>query len=297
MILFGSTGAVAARLVLDGINPNTVGIPRAVQTLVQAIDAMLAIQPRICACFIGAAGFGTGNNADTVRAALEARYADIRFRCVSDMYNCTAWAKADEKTVCAICGTGGVVFVHEDGALHRLGGYGAYLDRAGSGYDIGRMALLTALEEQDGIGRRSLITPLVEEKIGGRVFDVIATLHQRGVSYIASFAPLVFEADAMGDEQAGEILDTNAARLADLINCAHENFAPVGKTLVVSGSIFYQKAFLDRVRERLHYDFDVMPTDMPPVYGACILCCRMSGVNENAIAERLRCEYKSVTEE
>ncbi|MBQ9747494.1 MAG: XRE family transcriptional regulator, partial [Clostridia bacterium] len=165
------------------------------------------------------------------------------------------------------------------------------------GYDIGRMALLTALEERDGIGRRTLITPLVEEKIGGRVFDAIATLHQRGVSYIASFAPLVFEADAMGDEQAGEILDTNAARLADLINCAHENFAPVGKTLVVSGSIFYQKAFLDRVRERLHYDFDVMPTDMPPVYGACILCCRMSDINENAIAERLRREYKSVTEE
>ena len=290
-ILFNSEGSIAKKLVLEGMNPNTCGLDKCLSVLRRGIDEMLRIRPNVKGCFVGAAGLGTGNNAALVRDALSVSYSNIKFKCVSDMYNGIVFAKGDDKYICSICGTGGVVFVYEKGEITRLGGYGAYLDKAGSGYDMGRSAILTALEERDGIGEKSLITEMVEKILGGEVFEKIPEIYKKDPSYMASFAPIVFDAYKDGDAVAERIIDENADRVAFLINKACEIYSPVNQTVILNGSLYFNQAFLEAVEKRLKYNLKVFLSDYPPVYGACIMCCRLCNTDETKIAENFRSEY------
>ncbi|MBO4429000.1 MAG: XRE family transcriptional regulator [Clostridia bacterium] len=297
IVLFDSNGTIAKKLILEGTNPNVCGMERCLSVLRSGIDEMLRVRPNVKGCFIGAAGLGTGDNAALVKDALSGNYSNLKIKCVSDMYNGTVFAKGDGRYICSICGTGGVVFVYEKGEITRLGGYGVFFDKAGSGYDVGREAFLTALEERDGIGEKSIITEMVEAKAGGRIFEKIPEIYSKEPSYVASFAPIVFEAYEKGDAVAERIITENADRLAFLINRAHEIYAPVEKTLILSGSLYRNRVFLEAVKKRLKYDFDVFLSDYPPVYGACVMCCRLCGADETKIAENFRAEYAKTNTE
>ena len=71
----------------------------------------------------------------------------------------------------------------------------------GSGYDLGRDAICAALAQREHTGAVTLITDLVEEKIGGSARDHINKLYSAGKDYIASFSSIVFEAHLKGDKR------------------------------------------------------------------------------------------------
>ena len=278
-VLFSEQGYVLKRVIRGGCNPNTCGLETTLSVLKSGVDELLLSGKTAAAIFVGAAGFTTGNYASQISNALHRWYPNTKIHCDTDIRNVIGSAIRQEDCIAAICGTGSVVYVNRSGELARLGGWGYLLDQGGSGYDIGRDALTTALAQRDGIGAESHITQLVEARLGDTVWNKIHDIYQGGAACVASFAPMVFEAYQQGDAKAEEILMRNAARLAELINQAHE-MNPAETTVVVAGSVISKSdIYLNLLKSMLHPELDVVVPERSQIFGACVQCCRLVGVS------------------
>ena len=284
-VLFTDQGYVLKRVFRDGCNPNSVGQEEAIAVLKSGLEELLLSQSAPEGIFVGAAGFASGNYGAAIRKALKRVYPNAKIACGTDILNVIGSATQQDSCIAAICGTGSVVYANENGKLHRLGGWGYLLDQGGSGFDIGRDTLAAALAQRDGIGEETLITSLVEQKLGTSPWGGIQEIYDGGASYIASFVPLLFEAVRQGDGIAQQILQRNAERLAMLINTAHDRYQ-CEDTVVIAGSVVTKNAeYLDCLKSLLHQNLTVIVPDKTPVFGACIQCCRLCGISPEGLFE------------
>ncbi len=289
-VMFREDGLFLKRLVLEGANPNTVGVEKNVQVIKSGIGQLQG-GAQIAGIFVGCAGYFSGNNLQLVKTALQNAFPGTKVDCHSDIMNIIAAGSDSRRCIAAICGTGSVIYANENRNLHRLGGFGYLLDKQGSGFDMGRDALRTALQERDGCGEKSLITELVEKKLGGTVWDNISAIYQKGTSYIASFTPLLFEAYAKNDKVAKEILCSHADYLAGQICRAHKMY-DCGNTVVVSGSVFSATdVFFNMVSRRLPGELKMEAIAHPPVYGACRMACELCHIDPAQFAESFAIHY------
>lgn len=278
-VLFREDGTLLKRTVLPGANPNLHGLENSLSIFQQGLDSLLETGMELAGLYIGCAGFLSGGYGEKARQTLQKKYPKAQIGCSSDVMNIIGCSSSSRRCIAAICGTGSVIYANADRSVHRLGGASYLLDKQGSGFDIGRDALRTALWERDGVGQKSLITPMVEEKLGSTVWDSIHEIYKEGPAYIASFAPTVFAAYDMGDKAAEQILKEHSGYLADMIQAAAKMY-DCGKTVVLSGSIFSKvPAFLKLLKEGITMDLSIEVPSVPPVYGACVLACELCGVN------------------
>ena len=277
-ILFREDGTLLKRTVLPGANPNLHGLENSLSIFQQGLDSLLETGMELAGLYIGCAGFLSGGYGEKARQTLQKTYPKARIGCSSDVMNIIACGSDSRRCIAAICGTGSVIYANAGRQIHRLGGASYLLDKQGSGFDIGRDALRTALLERDGVGEKSLITPMVEEKLGSTVWDGIHEIYKEGPAYIASFAPIVFTAYDMGDRVAEKILREHAAYLADMIQAAAKMY-DCGKAVVLSGSIFAKApVFLRMLKEQVTINLQFEVPSVPPVYGACALACELCGI-------------------
>ena len=292
-VLFSESGRVLNRIVLGGSNPNTVGMENAINILQLGIDTLLRIKGKISGIFVGAAGLDSGNNTSKIKKLLKEKYQNVKIRCENDVFNVIACGKNLDQCVAAICGTGMIVYANRNGNLKHFGGRGYLLDKGGSGFHIGRDAICAAQDARDGTGKHTILTDLVEDKIGNTVWESIQDIYSKNQSYIASFTPCVFLAYENGDKIAEQILKNNAGCVAELINFAVDH-CDVGKYVVASGGILKQKpAFRVMLKEMLHPDIILDVPDYPPIYGACIMCCIMCGIDTKQVEEHFMMSYDS----
>ena len=272
-ILFNPDGRVLKRLVLGGTNPNMVGIENSCRVLAQGIDLLLIKNPSTEQIFLGIAGAKSGANGKLLTAFIKKNYPFLHMGLDSDILN-IIWSSGDDSDcIAAICGTGSVVYAWCEGKLTRAGGWGYLFDGAGSGFDIGREAICACLAKDDGIGVSSVLTQAVEAKLGGKAIDKIDILYSKGKEFIASFAPLVFEAYEKGDVTAEKIIRESADRVALLINSQHRKHQNLEK-IVVSGGIIRAGGgiFKGFIEEKLERKIPIIVPELPPVYGACLKC-------------------------
>jgi len=290
-VLFREDGKLLKRLVLGGANPNIRGFEHCLSLMKEGLNLLLDAGQRLCGLYIGCAGFFSGNYGLQVKEALQKLYPKAKIDCCSDAMNIIACGSNSKQCIAAICGTGSVVYANKNRTLHRLGGAGYLLDKKGSGFDIGQDVLRAALLERDGIGASSLITPLVEEQLGSSVWDAIDQIYREGTSFIASFAPIAFEAYAQQDTVAESILREHADHLAHLIQAASKMYG-CGKTVVLSGSMFTATdVFLKMLQEALTVDLQIEVPNLPPVYGACVLACELCGISQQALTDNFEQQY------
>ncbi len=123
--------------------------------------------------------------------------------------------------VVVISGTGSVVYgVDAGGRIGRAGGWGPFLGDEGSGYDIGRRALIAVVRAHDGRDRSTAITPLARHELGfERPEDLIGMVYGHGSQppmekhAVARLTGIVALAAAEGDPVAVGILEDAAAQL------------------------------------------------------------------------------------
>ncbi len=291
-LLFTANGNIINRLTLGGSNPNHAGIEKSSEVLKSGIDAMLSYSKNVVGIFAGVAGCALDKNRNYISDFLKTNYPGIKIKCHSDILNVTGCEPSFKDCIAAICGTGNVVFAVKDEKIHRIGGWGYLFDGAGSGYDIGRDAIRASLAERDGIGEKTLLTPLVEERLGGPTWNYINRIYTEEKNFIASFAPIVFEAYENGDKIASDILKKNANHLAELIKSAVSLYdAP--KKLVISGGLVKEaKAFSGILNSFLLEDMEVVIPERPQIYGSAIQCLKMLGLKTKDFEEKFDEEYK-----
>lgn len=275
-VLFTETGEILKRLKLPQSNPNDIGFDKCCALISEGIDVLLEYAPDVQAIFGGIAGCASGNNAERLTSFLKRRYKSLEVWIDTDGVNALSYIGDAQESMALICGTGSVMFVREKGKNHRIGGWGYLFDEAGSAYDIGKEAIRVALAEMDKMGPESIITKHLKEQMKGDVWTNLSMIYEKGKTYIASLAPLVFQAAQEGDSIAHDILEKNAEHLAKMIMTARQNYS-CGNTVVVCGGIWEhnEEMFLPMVKNKLSKDIRFVFPKMPPIYGACVECCRL----------------------
>lgn len=167
-------------------------------------------------------------------------------------------------------------------------------DNKGSGFDIGRDAIAATLAENDGIGPKTLLTEFIEERLGMNIWDSINRLYSEEKSFIASFAVEVFKAYRMKDAVATEIMTSNAKAFADRVNFAASRHAYSGDVVISGGIVSKGSPYFGMIKEHLNKNLRLIAPDLPPIYGACVLCFELCGLPINNLKETFTQDYEKV---
>ncbi len=171
-------------------------------------------------------------------------------------------------------GTGSYAFARDDqGKLLRAGGWGVPFDDRGSGYELGRRAVATALEAFDGRGPHTLLMDRICRHLELR--DITAIISQQLEQHqIAALFPLVLEAAREGDLVARHLCDDAARDLADLAVALLKRAGWMRRStpVVTTGGVFkssilIRRAFVRHLR-RFAPQARVEMLGRPPVEGA-----------------------------
>lgn len=122
--------------------------------------------------------------------------------------------------ILALCGTGATVFARAGNRSFVAGGYGAAVADEGSGYYVGRAALIAAIRDSEGRGEPTALTELLPvhfghpgpEELRAAIFSIYGKQEKSPAAHVAGCAPVVVKAAEQGDAAATAIL-TEAGRL------------------------------------------------------------------------------------
>ena len=289
-VLLDETGCVLGRHRAGPCNPNLIGFEASVALVKECVDALVGNTGAPDGIYIGTAGIFTKDDGPRFAAAVAGTCGVERVKCENDVMNVIASATAEDRCVAGVCGTGMIVYAKEPGRVTRLGGWGYLLGDGGSGYAIGRDVIRAAVGESEGTSAATALTPLVERKAGMALERLVREVYRRDPAFVASFAPLAFEADAAGDAVANGIIARNARVFAGMLNHAASAF-DCGNTVVVSGGIATNVRFGERLKRELKDGLRLVVPTHPQVLGACFNCARLCGVDSPTFRERLVTEY------
>lgn len=283
-LLADEKGSILAREILSGSNPTDVGVAATQNILDQGIQRVCkGLSKDRISVFAGISGGITGDNKNQIQRFLST-FGFAAAGNGSDAENAVAAALGQRNGIAVILGTGAIAFAKQGNSLTRFGGYGHLLGDGGSGFSIGRDAVVAALRDQDETGPKTAITKLVQEKCGvQRILDCLGMFYSDGKRVLASFAPVVFQAYNAGDPVAEGILRNNMLEAAVLIRQAAKDFSGDSVPVVLCGSVaLRQKAVITLIKEELSkdsrkYRLDVCRRSM--VEGALLL----AGLKEDAL--------------
>lgn len=259
------------RICLGTSNPVNTGIRNTKDILFQGISEICKdIDFSEISVFAGLAGSG----ADDIKAEIHSFLGGFGFGAFSngsDTDSAVAVSLKGKNGVSVIMGTGIIAFSCSKGEKHRIGGRGYMIDKGGSGFCFGSDALNSAFEFIDGRGGSKLILEFVEKQLGKKAESAVSEIYAGGATFVASFAPVIFEAYKAGDADAKRILERNAYEAAKLITSARKHIEKTDKT-VICGGLCRQKDILKQFLLRyLDDDDNLIFSDEPIINGAILL--------------------------
>jgi len=277
-LAYGS-GAVVGSVRLGASNPNDVGMEKSLEVLSGGINALLSdrglFPADISAVFAGLSGGITGGNAPVIKKALEGVLPKAAVAVTSDASNCISSGIGHADGCCLISGTGSSAFARKNGELYQCGGWGYLIDDAGSGFAIGKEALNAYLRESDGRGEKTLITSLVDERLGCPLRKKLDLVYRGGKTAVASFAPLVFEAFDAGDGIAAEIVKRAASELALMVRALSVYYDSDYTVVLCGGILDSHRVLRDLMIPEVPKEAKLIYPEHPPIYGAVAEACAL----------------------
>ncbi len=272
--LADSNGSVLYKTVIGGSNPVDIGIERTYEILTDGIETVCASIPYSkISVFAGISGGITGDYKARIRTFLE-NYGFASADNGSDAENAVAIALGRGEGTAVIMGTGSIAFSRYNGKLIRNGGYGYLFDDGGSGFAIGRDAVIAALNFEEGRGEQTVLLQKLKESLGtDKLLDSLGTLYKGGKRATASFAPIVFSAFKEGDAVAARIIDENMWAVARLIENAPRNTDGRVRAVLVGGLVKEFELLLPLIKRHLKDadKYDISASTRAPIYGALML--------------------------
>jgi N-acetylglucosamine kinase-like BadF-type ATPase len=221
----------------------------------QAMGDRVIIPAATC---MGIAGVDRPDDNRIVRGIMRRLGYRSRTLVVNDALIALVAGVGDAAGVVIIAGTGSIAYgVNEAGYAARAGGWGFVLGDEGSGFWIGREALMAVVREEDGRGPRTALTPLILEHFTlDQVSGLVHEVYDQGLrrQAVAALGPVVERARAEGDIVAGEILRHAAEELTGAAQSVIERLKMRGDafTTILSGGMFKAIPWLvDDITRRL----------------------------------------------
>lgn len=266
-------GCVLDEVIKPASNPSNIGFDKALEILKSGIDEICANFPyNQTSVFAGLAGF-TKQNQQGFIEFLE-KYPFVKIGVGQDIEIITAAGLGNDDGIVAIMGTGSVVRCQTELENYTIGGWGTHFDNGGSGYRLGRDAIIAALREIDGSGEHTVLTKMIEEKLGTPANQAISELYKKGATYIASISDITIKAAKYMDPVAINIVESNCKEMACLIDTAAKKIPSSLIPVVFSGGLTEEADFLfPKIRQyqkdKRNFVYKVLDKD--PVHGAVLL--------------------------
>lgn len=232
------------------------------------------------ALVVGAAGVGREVERRELAQALRGEAIAERVVVVTDVELAEAAAFGDGPGIVLSAGTGSIAVGRDSsGRSFRQGGYGWQMSDEGSGYAIGRLALVAVGRARDGRGEASALTEeLLRVQRCEGLDDLVRWSTTAAVGEVAALASVVLSAAAAGDAVAESITAYAAGELTVLVTSLADQIAhPRPVAVALAGSLLGPGSPLrDRVLALLapasHLRAQQMPVD--PLDGALHLAAR-----------------------
>lgn len=249
-VLTDENGKTIAYVTGGPSNPNGQTADSASNNLISTVKCALNGRGGSLAVFAGIAGCSDKRNAEMLNDALLRAFPGCISVVTSDTVNAlSAGVGPGEDGMIAICGTGSSFFAREHGVMTRTGGWGYLFGDEGSGYAIGREAVIEIMKEADGFPSDRILTSSVKKKLASPVDKALPDLYASGRTGIASYAVCVAEAALNGSARAGQIISANAAAAAAMIRKSAEKCEKHDLPVVTAGSMWTKMPlFFDKVR-------------------------------------------------
>jgi N-acetylglucosamine kinase-like BadF-type ATPase len=243
-----------------------------------------------------AACFGMTGETDIKTRILQRIVRTDQLTVVHDSVNALAGATAGRPGIIVIGGTGSVARgINAQGHEARVGGWGHMFGDEGSAYWIGREAVRVTLAEFDGMGRKTVLTPMLFERLAVNSPYQLTEKYYAGAlsrDHLAGLSVWVDEAAQKGDKVAQEILHHAGRDLAGFAGAVIDMVFPrphdsaqqsdEQKFLVCHAggafqSEYVRRSFSDSVTGS-YRRAEVRPALLPPVLGSLLLAYRSAGV-------------------
>jgi N-acetylglucosamine kinase-like BadF-type ATPase len=228
---------------------------------------------------IGAAGLSNPSNIKRLQSNVRELGYQGGLLIVGDQETALCGAQENEYGIIVIAGTGSICYGKNSfGVSHRAGGFGYLIDDEGSGYSIGRDLLTAVVRAYDGRSPETAITSMVYAQLKVEtVQQIIGLLYDKNTSKkdVASLAPILSEACALGDKAALSIAHKSASSLYELLVPVAEKLSLQQGRLAMAGSVllkntFVQSAFVEMVKQR-YPDMLCMTAKKDASWGAVLM--------------------------
>jgi N-acetylglucosamine kinase-like BadF-type ATPase len=286
-------GGVLAEETGGASNPQVVGPEKSADVIVGLVEKLCGkancSTNQVLAVVAGLAGAGREGDKVRVKAATlaEAKKRKVAVGTVtieSDGRIALEGAFKGRPGIILIAGTGSFALAKDHkGGIHRAGGWGRIVGDEGSGFVIGRDGLNVVAKHIDGRGKATVLTKLVDKKLGLSNQEKIINGVYRENFDVATVAPLVIEAAEAKDVECGRILNKATFELAEhvriLVNKIEESSRTRSKiSLAFIGSLIshdniYRKILTHKVTFSLP-QITVIAPEAPPAFGAVLLSIR-----------------------
>jgi len=234
------------------------------------------------AIYMGVTGAETVEDYRNIEKALKAAGLNVKVRVKNDAIIAFNAATNGEPGVMIIAGTGSVAY-GEDGKGNsiRVGGLGPIIGDEGSGYDIGRRGVVSAIKSEDGRDAKTILEDLIKYELKlKKVRDIQVLIYKKGRTReaVASIAPIVKKAADLGDQIALNILKNAGIELGRLAVSAMKVLRIKNGIVVGVGSIFKNysqvyNSFKEWVLNKIP-EAKIIVSEREPVEGAIILAIR-----------------------
>lgn len=293
----GGSGTRCSVVRLDGLfiasgtggpsNPITVGVDESRNNIMRAVKEVIEKTGigGFKASVLGIAGTDRSKLKDELINTLPDSLGEKEI--VSDAKSALAGATACRHGVIVVAGTGSIVYgENQRGETARAGGWGWRLGDEGSGYTIGRDAIISILRAFDGRGPDTDLTQIVLSKLGlNRVEAIIdwAYSESREPRDFARLVPTVMEVAKKGDEVANLVLAEAGGELGLVAQAVIRRLNLVEEFPVAfNGGLFQSSGpytiALEEVIRRQAPECFFISTRFSADIGSCLLALQKLGV-------------------
>jgi glucosamine kinase len=266
-------------------NPNLIGRDAAAATIrgamrVAASDAGVSLY-EISAVGIGVAGAEAAHSEAWLRGVVGGVLPDVPVYPSSDSEIALVGAHGERRGLLVLAGTGSLALgINAAGKMVMVGGWGYAIGDEGSGYWIGREAMMAAIRHDDGRGPATSLTASLLERLNlTEVRAMLPWFYQEGVSRtkeVATFAGLVLEHAEQGDVVAKRIVEQAAFELVLAARAVMLRLEMEPLPVAFTGGLLSGPNALTRLLCEL-LGLDGVPTPRyAPVIGAAILALRVA---------------------
>ncbi len=207
---------------------------------------------------------------------------------------------ASGSAVVTLSGTGSdIYFVKDNQTIGAIGGWGALIADEGSGYWIGREALIASIYDFEGRGESTLLKDMIAERLYPDDFrKSVFTIYETSspARSIAAMSRIVDAAARAGDRIAAGILERAAALLCDQVGSIYRLYSEArAYKLMVTGGSWKNYLLFERFSDNVRKAFPGKTVERPvyePIVGGAFCCAKEQGMTDAQARAALEREFQ-----